>query len=93
MEYTKDFHIESLIDVMNFYHYMIYEKQLIIHPDKPIEENEDKVHPERTITASMAEMYNRLLEESFEFCDKNKIDVYHIAYDVLYNYLMDNNKK
>lgn len=79
--------IKSIEDVKTFFRQLLAE-DLNFHPDTPFEDyitSETKVD---TYTTKEAEIRNRLLEECFDTCEKEKVDIYEIAMEIFqpFNY-------
>ena len=71
MKYTKDSHITNADEVKQFFHYGIVEKKVMSHPDDPI----------INCTEEEMQLYERLLDECFEICERENEDIYGIFID------------
>ncbi len=89
MMYDKNSHILSVEDVKLFFHHLIDERKVNFHPDDDFADYicyEDKT---LTFTPKEVELYNRLMDESFDVCKINEIDIYSIGFDELKRNLME----
>lgn len=85
MKYNNDSHINSVEDVKTFFHYLVYDCHVNFHPDEDFKNYicyEDKTV---TFTTDEVELFNRLMDESFDMCSKEKIDIYQIGCDELFS--------
>lgn len=83
MIYNVDSHIRSVEDVKAFFHYLVDERKVNFHPDDDFADyicNDDKTP---SFTKEEVMMYNRLMEESFDVCEKTNVDVYEIGFAIL----------
>lgn len=82
MQYNKDSHINNVDDVRKFFRYIVNERNVNFNPDDMFE---DYMSAEGTnaFTPEECEIYNRLVKESFEICEKENVDIYQIALDIL----------
>lgn len=79
MIYTHDNHITSTKDVETFFHHIVNERKVNFHPDDMFEEYIDLKTKEPTFTPSECEPYNHLMEEAFEVCEKEGVDIFSIG--------------
>ena len=84
MKYSEDFKFESALDVVNFFHYLIFERGIMVHPDYPLEA---RLKGENVVSNADAKLFSGLMDAAFEFCDGNGIDIYHLGYDVLFDFV------
>lgn len=82
MEYTNNVHISNQQDVEIFANHLVYDCQISFHPD---DDFADYFNSKEQI-----DLYNRLNNECFTICEKEKLDLYHIHYQVQYNYMLKN---
>lgn len=87
MQYTKDSHIECLNDVKTFFHHVIFERKVNIHPDNDFIDYISKDTRKPSFSQSEAALYNRLLKESFSVCQDNGADIYEIGCEELFSAL------
>ena len=82
MQYNKDSHINNVDDVRKFFHYIVNERNVNFNPDDMFEDYMS-VDGSNAFTPEECEIYNRLVEEAFEICEKENVDIYQIALDIL----------
>ena len=82
MQYNKETRITSVDDVKNFFHHLVSERKVNFHPDDRFE---DYVAEDGVASFSQEEctVYNRLMDESFEVCEKNGADIYAIGLELM----------
>ena len=88
MQYTKESKIETINDVRKFFGHLVNERRLTFHPDDNFEDyvSEDGAN---TFSEEECTIYNRLMDESFEVCDKNSADIYAIGLEYMKSTKMD----
>lgn len=87
MRYTVESHIKSVNDVESFIHHIVYERKVNFHPDNMFEDYiscESGIH---TFTHEECTLYNRLMDECFNVCESNGIDIYEIGLKELKKHL------
>ena len=80
MTYNEEPHIKSVEDVKTFFHHLVNERKLNFHPDDDFADYiccDDKTP---SFTEQEVLVYNRLIEESFDVCEKANVDIYDIGY-------------
>ena len=82
MQYNKDSHINNVDDVRKCFHYIVEERNVNFNPDDMFEDYMS-VDGSNAFTPEECEIYNRLVEEAFEICEKENVDIYQIALDIL----------
>ena len=82
MQYNKDSHINNVDDVIKFFRYIVEERNVNFNPDDMFE---DYMSADGTnaFTPEECEIYNHLVEEAFKICDKENVNIYEIALDIL----------
>ena len=82
MQWTKKSFINNVDDVRKFFRYIVDERNVNFNPDDMFE---DYMSAEGTnaFTPEECEIYNRLVEEAFVICEKENVDIYQIALDIL----------
>ena len=82
MRYNKDSHINNVDEVRKFFHYIVEDRNVNFNPDDMFE---DYMLSDGTtaFTPEECEIYNRLMEESFDICEKEEFDIYEIGLDIL----------
>ena len=79
MTYDKDSHIKSVEDVKVFFYHLVDERKLNFHPDDDFANYVSYEEKTPSFTKEKVEVYNRLMEESFNVCDAAGIDIYEIG--------------
>lgn len=84
MQYNKDSHINNVDDVRKFFHYIVEDRNVNFNPDDMFE---DYMLSDGTtaFTPDECEIYNRLVEEAFDICEKEESDIYEIGLELLKN--------
>lgn len=85
MKYNNEFHLITVEDVQSFFKHLTSERKVNFHPDEPFEQYVDIDTHEPTFTEKECELYNRLMDEAFEICDKSNVDIYSIGLSHLRN--------
>ena len=83
MTYTTVSHITSVKDVEVFFHHLVFERKVNFHPDDDFANYICIADKTPTFTKEEVDIYNRLMDESFDVCDKAKVDIYEIGIDYL----------
>lgn len=68
--------IKSLADVKAFTLYLYNEKQVAFHPDDPFEDYINMDDHERSFSSEEAQTLNSRIEECFDICHKENVDIY-----------------
>lgn len=79
MTYNSDSHITSVADVETFFHHIVFERKVNFHPDDMFEDYISCESGVSTFTLEECAIYNRLMDESFKICEKERIDIYEIG--------------
>ena len=83
MQYNKETRITSVDDVKEFFHHLVYERKVAFHPDDRFEDYVSRENYQNTFSPDEWAIYNRLMDESFDVCEKNGVDIYAIGLDFL----------
>lgn len=70
MKYNVDSHILSVDDVKLFFHHLINERKVNFHPDDDFANYVSLKDHTPTFSDEEVKIYNRLMDESFEVCEK-----------------------
>ena len=81
-KYSRESHIGTVEDVKDFFRHLVYDLDLNFHPDDDFKSYVDNKTGERIIDDEQADLYNRLMEESFEACGNDDM-VYEIGFELL----------
>ena len=79
MEYNVDSHIQSVEDVKMFFHHLIDERKVNFHPDDDFANYVSLKDHAPTFTDEEVVIYNRLMDESFDVCERAAVDIYDIG--------------
>ena len=83
MKYNVDSHILSVDDVKMFFNHLIDERKVNFHPDEDFANYICIADKTPTFTKEEVDIYNRLMDESFDVCDEAKVDIYEIGIEYL----------
>ena len=83
MDYNADSHILSVDDVKMFFNHLIDERKVNFHPDEDFANYICIADKTPTFTKEEVDIYNRLMDESFDVCDKANVDIYEIGIEYL----------
>ena len=83
MDYNVDSHILSVDDVKMFFHHLVEERKVNFHPDDDFANYVSLKDHTPTFSDEEVVIYNRLMDESFDVCDKSNIDIYEIGIEFL----------
>lgn len=75
MKYTNNSHITTIDGVKLFLHYVLSEKHIMFHPDGPLSDVTDEQLMEMGRTRDEMLLYERLLDECFEVCERENEDI------------------
>ena len=79
MIYTTASHITSVKDVEVFFHHLVEERKVNFHPDDDFADYVSLKDHTPTFSDEEVGVYNRLMDESFDVCDKSNTDIYEIG--------------
>ena len=89
-KYSQESHITTLEEVKDFFNHIVYDLDINFHPDDDFKNYVSYETGIRTMDDEQAELYNRLMDESFEVCGD---EVYEIGSDLLFKRLQKNEVK
>ena len=81
-KYTRDFHITTIEEVKDFFRHIVFDLDINFHPDDDFRDYFNQETGERSMNDEQAELYNRLMEESFVACGDDEM-VYEIGCELL----------
>lgn len=81
-KYTQDSHITNVEEVRDFFHHIVYDLDINFHPDDDFKNYVNYETGERCLDDEQAELYNRLMNESFDACNDEDM-VYEIGCELL----------
>ena len=82
-KYTQDSHITNAEEVKSFFYHIVYDLGINFHPDDDFKNYVSYKTGERTMDDEQAELYNRLMDESFKACENEGADIYEIGVEIL----------
>ena len=79
MRINEESHITTIADVKAFFQHLVEERMVNFHPDDDFAEYIS--HDDKTpmFTDEEVTIYNRLMEESFDACEKAGVDIYNLG--------------
>ena len=83
MQYNNETRITSVDDVKEFFHHLVSERNLNFHPDDRFEDYVSCDDGSNTFSQEECSVYNRLMDESFDVCEKNGVDIYAIGLELM----------
>lgn len=83
MTYTATSHIHSVKDVETFFHHLVEERKVNFHPDDDFADYICYEDHTPTFTSEEVQVYNRLMDEPFDVCEKTDTDIYSIGFNEL----------
>ena len=83
MQYNRESKIATVDDVKEFFHYLVFERRVEFHPDDRFEDYVTRENYQNTFSSDECAVYNRLMDESFEVCKKNRVDIYVMGLNFL----------
>jgi hypothetical protein len=83
MTYTAASHINSVQDVEVFFHHLVDERKVNFHPDDDFANYICLADKTPSFSAEEVTVYNHLMDESFDVCDKADVDIYDIGFNEL----------
>ena len=83
--------IATVEDVEHFVKYIYNDLGVNFHPDDEFNDIINIETGEKSFNSADAEMYNKLVDDCFDVCDKNDVDFYEIA--LKYHPIIQKNKK
>ena len=81
MKYSAASHITSIMDVELYFHHLVDERKVNFHPDDDFANYVSLKDHTPTFSDKEVVIYNRLMDESFDVCEKASIDIYGIGMD------------
>ena len=81
MDYNVDSHILSVDDVKMFFLHLVEECKVNFHPDDDFANYVSLKDHTSAFSDEEVVIYNRLMDESFEVCEKASVDIYGIGMD------------
>lgn len=79
MKYSSLTKITTIEDVEHFVKYIYDELEVNFHPDDDFNDLVNYETGEKSFSKADSEMYNKLVEDCFNVCERNNVDLYEIA--------------
>lgn len=79
MQYNKDSKIATINDVKEFFYHLVNERSLNFHPDNRFEDYVSCDDGSNPFSQEECAIYNWLMDECFDVCEKNGADIYAIG--------------
>ena len=70
-----------------FFDYLLLERKVNFHPDTDFSDYVSLETGQQTFTKEEVAIFNRLMDEAFEICKKNNVDIYEIGINKLWTLL------
>ena len=83
MQYNSESKIATIDDVEEFFNHLVSERNLNFHPDDRFEDYVSCGDGSNTFSHEECSVYNRLMDESFDVCEKNGVDIYAIGFELM----------
>ncbi len=83
MIYNQQSHITSVKDIKAFFKYLVRERNIPLQPDSMFDKYLDSETQDPVFSAEECELYDRLMDEAFEVCEKLNADIYEIGINTL----------
>jgi len=80
--------ITKIEDVASFAKYLIHEEKLSVHPDDNFFEYENYETQLPFYTKEEAVLRNKLMNQCFDVCEQNNIEIYEIFYNEMEHLLV-----
>ena len=81
MKYSSLTKIKTIEDVEQFVKYIYQDLEVNFHPDDDFNDIINHETGKKSFTDKEANLYNKLVEDCFSVCERNKVDFYEIAYN------------
>jgi hypothetical protein len=75
--------IENIEDVTRFFKYLAEERRVLFHPDDDFECYVNIETGEPTFTPDECKVYNSAMQQCFEVCEAEGVDIYLIGLETL----------
>lgn len=91
MNYDSNIHIDSVDDVVIFFHHLVSERKISFHLDDDFIDDVFFSSGKSVFSEEEVSLYNRLMGESFDLCEKSNVDIYRLGFDEMRSVLSMNN--
>ena len=87
MNYTSSTHIQTVDDVKTFFHHLLDERRVNFHPDDDFRDYCYNADGKPMFTEQEVTVYHRLMDASFDVCEKAQVDIYGIGFEMMMDLL------
>ena len=88
MKYNNDSKITIVDDVKELFRHLVNDRMVNFHPDDRFEDYVSREDGSKTFTQEECAVYNHLMDECFEVCEKNGVDIYAIGLELMQDALV-----
>ncbi len=88
MKYNNDSKVTTADDVKEFFRHLVNDRMVNFHPDDRFEDYVSCEDGSKTFTQEECVVYNHLMDECFEVCEKNGVDIYAIGLELMQDALV-----
>ena len=81
--YTVNTHINTVEEIEDFFHHIVCTLKVNFHPDDRFEDYIKMDTHEPSFSTEECALYNRLMEEAFDVCEREGKDIYEIGMNEL----------
>lgn len=82
MKYNSKTKISTIEDVEKFVKFIYEDLEVNFHPDDDFNDVINQETGEKSFSEVEANMYNNLVNECFNVCERENVDLYEIAYNL-----------
>jgi hypothetical protein len=76
-------YINSTDEVKGFFSYLINDRKVNLNPDNNFDSYIDKDTRLATFTDYEVRLFNKMMDDCFDWCEDNGEDIYELCYDIL----------
>lgn len=80
MNYTPESKITTVKEVRALFKHLVQERKISFQPDELFRTDS----AEYTLTEDECNLYNSLMDQAFDVCEKFNSDIYEIAFNIMY---------
>lgn len=88
MKYNNDSKITIVDDVKELFRHLVNDRMVNFHPDDRFEDYVSREDGSKTFTQEECVVYYHLMDECFEVCEKNGVDIYAIGLELMQDALV-----
>lgn len=83
----KEFTIESVGDIFEFFHYLMDDLHVNFHPDDSFECYVNTEDGSPSFTQAESDHLNKIMGDCFDYCEKHDINIYELSIEVARKYI------